>query len=147
MQASITQCTRCLVAATIVVLSACGGGEDGDEGNALMRPGEDCLASGCHSASSKRPLTVAGTVFPDFGSSASSGLSGVSVVITDSNGAQTTLTTNAAGNFYTAKAMALPLESVYLVRDGRRTDMAAAPEGSCASCHKAKSSLGYVYAK
>jgi hypothetical protein len=127
-----------------ILLSACGGGEDG--GNALMKPGEDCLASGCHSAGSERQFTVAGTVFPSAGAAASAGLANVTVVVQDGVGNVTTLTTNAAGNFFTGAAMALPLASVSVVRNGNRTDMGGTPLGACASCHKLGSSLGEVYA-
>ena len=126
-----------LMAATI---TACGGGDD-DEGGShtLMAPGENCMRSGCHGN-----FTLAGTVFPSATSSASAGIAGVSVVVTDANNAQTTLTSNAAGNFYTSKTRALPLQSVSMVRNGTSTDMSS-PEGACASCHSFGSSLGAVY--
>jgi hypothetical protein len=127
-----------------ILLSACGGGDDG--GNALMKPGEDCLSSGCHSAGSERQFTVAGTVFPSAGAAASAGLGNVTVVVQDGVGNVTTLTTNAAGNFFTRAAMALPLASVYVVRNGNHTDMGGMPLGACASCHKPGSALGGVYA-
>jgi hypothetical protein len=126
-------------------LTACGGGGD-DDGNALMKPGEDCLAGGCHGAGSNKPFTVAGTVFAARGAAASAGLANVSVVVTDANGVSTALTTNAAGNFYTGAAMAQPLASVYVLRGTTRTNMGGAPQGACASCHAAGSGLGYVYA-
>jgi hypothetical protein len=126
------------------LLAACGGGDD--DGNALMKPGEDCLASGCHGTGSQRQFTVAGSVFPSAGAAASAGLANVAVVLKDAAGVETTLTTNAAGNFFSSVAMALPLTSVYLVRDGQRTDMRGTPLGACASCHKLGSNLGAVYA-
>ncbi|MEI8030110.1 MAG: hypothetical protein WCH35_10075 [Comamonadaceae bacterium] len=126
-----------------LLLSACGGG---DEGNALMRPGEDCLAAGCHSAGSEHQFTLAGTVFPSATAVASAGLANVTVVVQDAVGNVTTLTTNAAGNFFTNAGLALPLASVYLVRNGQRTDMGGAPRGACASCHILGSSRGAVFA-
>lgn len=125
------------------LLSACGGGDD--DGNALMKPGQDCLAAGCHSPGSQRQFSVAGTVFPSAGSAASAGLAGVSVVVKDANGTEATLTTNAAGNFFSAAAMAFPLASVYLVRNGKRSNMGGAPQGACASCHQLGGNLGAVY--
>jgi phosphatidate phosphatase APP1 len=91
---------------------------------------------------------VAGTVFPNATAPASAGIAGVSVVVTDANNTKITLTSNVAGNFYTRQSLALPLQSVYLVRNGTRTEMGSAPNGSCASsaCHKLGSSLGAVYA-
>ena len=124
----------------VALVTACGGGGD-DEGHATMAPGEDCMRSGCHGN-----FTVAGTVFPSATSPASAGLANVSVVVTDANNAQTTLTSNAAGNFYTGKTMALPLQSVYVLRNGTRTDMSGTPTGACAACHSLGSDLGAVYA-
>ncbi len=131
-----------LMAATI---TACGGGDDDEGGShALMAPGENCMRSGCHGN-----FTLAGTVFPSATSSASAGIAGVSVVVTDANNTQTTLTSNAAGNFYTGKAMAWPLQ-VSVVRNGQTTEMSSplssAAEGACASCHSLGSDLGAVYA-
>ena len=118
-----------LPALLVATLTACGGGEDGEGGShALMAPGENCMRSGCHGN-----FTVAGTVFPSAASAASAGLANVSVVITDANNAQTTLTSNAAGNFYTSQSMALPLQSVYVLRNGTRTDMSGTPTGACAA--------------
>jgi hypothetical protein len=126
------------------LLAACGGGDD--DGNALMKPGEDCLASGCHGPGSQPQFTVAGSVFPSAGAAASAGLANVTVTVKDAAGVEFTLTTNAAGNFFSGVAMALPLTSVYLIRDGKRTDMRGSPQGACASCHKLGSNLGAVYA-
>jgi hypothetical protein len=133
-----------LMVILVTQLTACGGSDD--DGNALMRPGENCLAGGCHSAGSDKPFTVAGTVFATPGAAASAGLANVSVVVTDANGVNTTLTTNAVGNFYTGAAMAQPLASVYVLRGTTRTEMGGAPTGDCASCHVAGSRLGYAYA-
>ena len=130
-----------LLAASI---TACGGGDDGEGGSqALMSPGENRMRSGCH-----RNFTVAGTVFPSANSPASAGIAGVSVVVTDATNAQFPLTSNAAGNFYTSQRMTLPLQSVYVVRNGTRTEMGSSPDGACASssCHALGSSLGAVYA-
>jgi hypothetical protein len=132
-----------VIGALLALLVACGGEDDG---NALMRPGENCLAGGCHNAGGERPLTVAGTVYAAPDSPVNSGLADVSVVITDASGMLTTLTTNAAGNFYTGATLPLPLASVYVVHNGARTDKGGAPTGACASCHVVGSSLGYVYA-
>ena len=131
-----------LPAMLIATLAACGGAEDGEGGShAQMAPGENCMRSGCHGN-----FTVAGTVFPSATSAASAGLANVSVVITDANSAQTTLVSNAVGNFYTSQSMALPLQSVYVLRNGTRTEMSSSPTGACASCHSLGSSLGAVYA-
>jgi hypothetical protein len=125
----------------VALVTACGDGGGDDEGHATMAPGEDCMRSGCHGN-----FTVEGTVFPRATSSASAGLTNASVVVTDANSAQTTLTSNAAGNFYTSKTMVLPLQAAYVLRNGTRTDMSGTPAGACTSCHSLGSNLGAVYA-
>ncbi len=107
---------------------ACGGHEDDDKNNALMAPGQNCQA--CHA-----PFTVAGTVFGTASADTGTGLAGISVILTDANQVDTTLTTNAAGNFFTSAALALPLKKTAVVRNGQRTEMGAAPEGACNHCH------------
>lgn len=125
----------------LALLTACGGGEDHE--GATMRPGENCLASGCHSGQ----FSVAGTVFATPNATASEGLANVTVLVTDANGVVDTLTSNAAGNFYSRAALALPLRSVAVVRDGVRTPMAGRPDGACASCHALGSATGAVAAR
>lgn len=113
---------------SLVLIAGCGGGDDDDSSEGpLMRPGENCMA--CHA------FTVAGTVYPSASSAAGSGISGVSVIVTDANGQDTTLTTNAAGNFYTSARLAVPLRAVRLVRSGVTTAMGGAPGGACSTCH------------
>lgn len=107
---------------------ACGGHDDDDKNNALMAPGQNCQA--CHA-----PFTVAGTVFGTASADTGTGLAGISVILTDANQVDTTLTTNAAGNFFTSAALALPLKKTAVVRNGQRTEMGAAPEGACNRCH------------
>jgi hypothetical protein len=119
------------LAAFTALLAACGGG---GSNNAEMRPGENCLA--CHS------FSVAGTVFPTATSAANAGLDGVSVIITDANGAETTLTTNAVGNFYTGAALAQPLRSVRVVHGGATAAMVGTPTGACSTCHALPPSSG-----
>jgi hypothetical protein len=115
-----------LIASSLILLSACGGGED--DGNALMRPGENCLQ--CHAN-----FVVAGTVYPSATSAAGAGIAGVSVVVTDAKDVVTTMTSNAAGNFWGSSAITLPLKSAYVVRNGTRTDMLGAPGAGCSTCH------------
>jgi len=107
---------------------ACGGHDDDDKNNELMAPGQNCQA--CHGS-----FKVAGTVFGSATADTGSGLRGIQVVITDANQVDTTLTTNAAGNFYTTAALALPLKKAVLVRNGTRTEMAGPPPGDCNRCH------------
>jgi len=126
---------------------ACGQPE-GREG-ALMNPGDNCLT--CHDGRNREApaYTVAGTVFDTPTSPATSGVSGATVIITDANQVETRLTTNAAGNFYTGKAIAAPF-SVAVERGGKRAAMASVPStGGCATCHAnppANSAPGRIYA-
>ena len=81
-----------------------------------MRPGEDCL--GCHAERGDAPAgTAAGTRYASSSAEAGAGVEGLSVRIVDSRGADFTVRTNAAGNFYTAKPLTFPLY-VAVVRDG-----------------------------
>ena len=106
---------------------ACGGHDDDDKDNELMAPGQNCMD--CHG------FTVAGTVFGSATADSGSGLAGVTVIITDANSVDTTLTTNAAGNFFSGAALALPLKKAAVVRNGTRTDMDGVPAGDCNRCH------------
>lgn len=143
-----------LVIVSGVFVAACGAGfsdEESDEesgpreegeGGALMRPGENCL--GCHNGTQREAprFTAAGTVFTSATASASAGLGGATVIITDANQAVTRLTTNAAGNFYTSKAIAAPY-TVAIEHAGTRLSMGAAPSsGGCASCHSSRPANG-----
>lgn len=114
------------------LLSACGALEG--EGGADMQPGEDCLS--CHGGGGGRGgWSVAGTVFPTGTSTADAGLSGVSVVVTDSRGQTVTVVSNSAGNFYSGAALVAPLQ-VKVVRNGKEVAMpSAATSGACNSCH------------
>lgn len=118
---------------------ACGlacGGEGDDRNNAFMAPGQNCMA--CHKAggaAQEAPFSVAGTVFASATADPGTGLAGVLVILTDANDVETTLVSNAAGNFFTGAALALPLKKTAVLRNGQRTEMASAPEGACNRCH------------
>ena len=115
----------------------------GYSGVPTMQPGVDCQI--CHAGAgraSARVWSVAGTVFaaPDAGTD--QGLGGVQVLVTDSKGKQLTLTSNAAGNFYTAEPLA-DLVDIEVQRGKWRLSMnlatvgggALALVGSCNRCH------------
>ena len=126
------------VFAAVCLLSslACGGHDDDDKNNERMAPGQNCMA--CHTPggpAGEASFTVAGTVFGSSTADTGSGLAGVSVIITDANGLDTLLTTNAAGNFFTRAALALPLKKAAVGINAQRTAMSAAPDGDCNRCH------------
>jgi hypothetical protein len=113
-----------------LTLAACGGEDDG---NATMRPGEDCLA--CHSAGEAPRFTAAGTVYPRGDAAAGAGLAGATVTLTGSRSGQVvTLTTNSAGNFHTGAPLTPPI-AVTIASGGHTASMTAAPSGACAACH------------
>lgn len=103
-----------------------------DEGP-LMAPGDNCMT--CHNGSKAPKWTVAGTVYSSPTDSALMGVDGVQVVITDAAGKKLTLTTNAAGNFYSRDSVTFPI-SAEVTRNGKTQKMSqTVPTGACSSCH------------
>ena len=111
------------------------------ENGPLMRPGENCLR--CHKAggqAAQRPWSAAGTVF--MSSTSDEGAPGVTVRVVDADKREVTLTTNAAGNFYTAEPLRAPLR-LRLEHLGRSKEMPEeAPAGSCNACHSSPDPAG-----
>jgi hypothetical protein len=110
-----------------------GGGEEGGAGP-TMNPGESCIE--CHSRGEGPRFTAAGTVMgalddPDL----CLGVEGVTVRLTDANGAVIEMQTNASGNFYTTQAIAMPFTAE--IEDAGQVVAMATPQssGDCASCH------------
>jgi hypothetical protein len=103
-----------------------------------MRPGWNCLASGCHFPDGRTPPPdwgAGGTVFHRFDAPAEQGIAGVTVILRDASGLEVQLMTNAAGNFYTPEPLKGPID-VTLEREGRTIKMPMpAPAGSCNFCH------------
>lgn len=113
--------------ASTAVLPACGEDEDEDEGP-LMAPGSACIS--CH-----REFSAAGTVYGNGTAAADAGLAGVTVTITGNNGRTRTLTTNAAGNFYTSENLTTPLTITVTSASGSRT-ATGHTSGDCGACHQ-----------
>ena len=124
------------------LLAACDGPSDpppvATEPGPLMRPGWNCLATGCHFPDDRDTPPdwgAGGTVFERFDAPAHEGISDVAVTLRDARGVEVRLVTNAAGNFYTAEPLEGPID-VTLERDGRTIKMPTpAPAGSCNFCH------------
>ncbi len=126
---------RAGIAAGLWLVAACGG-----EGSPIMRPGEDCLR--CHGGGEASRWTVAGTVYPAPGAARDAGVLGAYVHVRDANGWAFALRTNAAGNFYTAEAVAFPLQ-VCVEWAGASTCMSApVTRGGCNACHALPASGG-----
>ena len=88
----------------------------------LMRPGSDCL--GCHDGDTAKRWTAAGTWAGQ----------GNRVDIQDASGKSFTLTTNQVGNFYTAEALAFPLQ-VSVNGAAMPGGLTVDQGGSCNRCH------------
>lgn len=131
---------------------SCGPNNCSGEG-AEMLPGSDCLA--CHTSGSAArqrqasaqeedelggAFTAAGTVFSDI--DGSSPAAGVTVRLVDANASEVVLTTNAAGNFYTAEPLAFPI-SVEVDLNGNTVAMQSTEQtGACNSCHQGGGAAG-----
>jgi hypothetical protein len=141
-----------------LVLSACGdpsgalpSGDPLDQiagfsGTPDMNPGVDCQS--CHSPTGRahdRFWTVSGTIFGASGDLSDGGVAGAEILITDVNGKQLTLRSNAVGNFYTSEPLG-PLADVQVQYPpaNRRLIMNLAVFdggdlsviGSCNHCHQ-----------
>lgn len=107
--------------ASLVLAGAagCGAGQGGaSDTAALMAPGQDC--SSCHG------FTVSGTVFEASGK----GAEGVTVLA-----GGLSLTTNAAGNFFTGAWVTFPAEVEVRAGASVAKMRSLAPHGHCDGCH------------
>ena len=125
---------RAYIVLLIGALTVCGIPERGP----LMRAGEDCLS--CHGAGTGleegKPWSVAGTAFDSFSAGSEEGVGGAEVRLMDKNGRKLSLTSNRAGNFYSAESLEFPLQQACVERSGEMFCMRqAVPHGSCNSCH------------
>ncbi len=117
------------IAAALVALSACGI----PAASPQMDPGQDCML--CHTGSIAPAWTVAGTLFRDPASQPDAGVEGGQVLITDAAHRTLTLSTNGAGNFYTAETLQFPLKVQAQFGSRRMAMVGAVTSGSCNSCH------------
>jgi hypothetical protein len=160
-----------LAGLALTILTACGDQSGlnpapiqiaGFSGIPVMNPGQDCLC--CHSTSytggglcpyshnaSRRPWTVAGTVFGTPDADVDAGIVGAEVLITV-GGKQYTLVTNQAGNFYTGEDIGDGVfTDVQIQWKGKRMRMnldSAKAIGACNSCHTVpplNGALGRLY--
>ena len=132
---------RALLLGLCTLCGACSGDSDdayGFETGPLMLPGDDCTR--CHRTGSEFERaphwTVAGTIYAAADAPADQGLAGVRVSLSDEAGTLLlALTTNAAGNFYTAQTLPEGYR-VALEYQGLEIAMPCPPpSGGCAKCH------------
>ena len=108
---------------------------NGNEGSSVMRPGGACIT--CHTMRGGPAYTVAGTVYPTAHEpNDCDGVNGgVTVVVTDANGAVTNIAVNSVGNFNSRANIVAPFH-VKLVNGAKVRAMAGAlTAGDCNSCH------------
>lgn len=119
-----------------------GGGAELTNASPTMEPGKGCIT--CHSVLGGPSYQIAGTVYPTAHEPDDcNGVDGaVDVVITDKNGVDTTLTVNAAGNFFQTAKVAAPFH--VKVRQGtkERAMATALTAGDCNTCHTANGANG-----
>ncbi|HND11097.1 MAG TPA: hypothetical protein PKI49_08285 [Pseudomonadota bacterium] len=120
--------------------------EDNLVPQAPMLPGRDCLA--CHVAGSQAgdlPWTAGGTVYASGSSTCNTGgLEGVKVELADeTRKVLITLTTNRAGNFFTAEKLLYQTMIARVSKDGKVKEMTQpVTTGNCASCHRPGGAAG-----
>lgn len=125
-------------------ISALGGETPGVRKGPLHRPGQPCIL--CHDGAIGDPqrFSVAGTIFQT--PAAKVAAAGVTVKLTDANGASIEVATNAAGNFFLTPEQYDPVVPMQVVVFSGGTtakmqtvvagNLAEEPNnGSCASCH------------
>lgn len=119
--------------------SVCASGRQwagGNAGSPLMNPGQACIA--CHAAERKAPtFAAAGTVYATLtqANNCAGTADGMKIELTGSDGKLTTLTPNAAGNFYLQGALATPYRAKLISAGGERVMAAAQTSGDCNGCH------------
>jgi hypothetical protein len=118
-----------LAIACAAVLAACGIPATSPQ----MDPGQDCMQ--CHKGDIAPLWTVSGTLFRDPASQPDAGLEDGQVLITDAAHRTLTLSTNGAGNFYTAETLQFPIRVQAQVGSRRMAMSSAVTNGSCNSCH------------
>jgi hypothetical protein len=103
-----------------------------------MAPGDTCQS--CHAS-----FTIAGTVYPTAHEPTDCigvGTAALSVVITDAAGDVQTLVINAAGNFYSTKAVVPPFHAKVVSKTAERDMTATQMSGDCNLCHSVMGANG-----
>jgi hypothetical protein len=101
---------RFLTLLTLLAAGGCWQEVAGLEGSPGMMPGSNCID--CHRAGGAadfHQFSVAGTVYASPDAGENDGVQGVEILVTDGAGRKLTLTSNGAGNFYTAEPLVAPI--------------------------------------
>jgi hypothetical protein len=107
----------------------------GNQGSSSMRPGGACVT--CHTMRGGPAYTVAGTVYPTAHepNDCNGKGTGLTVVVTDKNGAVTNIAVNAVGNFSSRAKIAAPFHVKVTNGTKERVMAGALTAGDCNSCH------------
>ena len=103
--------------------------------SSLMKPGGACIT--CHSMQGGPAYVVAGTVYPTAHEpNDCNGVNGaMSVVVTDKNGAVTTIAVNSAGNFSSGGNILAPFKVKVVSGATERAMLGSVTAGDCNTCH------------
>jgi len=111
--------------------------DGGDEGSALMNPGEDCIL--CHEQGEGPTYDVAGTVFEVIDEPNDCyGAEGATIRITGADSQAIELTSNAAGNFFHGaggSTIVFPITATVVVSTGENRMTTEQETGACNDCH------------
>ena len=107
----------------------------GNRGSSSMRPGGACIT--CHTMRGGPAYTVAGTVYPTAHepNDCNGTNAGLTVVVTDKNGAVTNIAVNSVGNFSSRANIAAPFHVKVTNGTKERAMAGALTAGDCNSCH------------
>jgi hypothetical protein len=133
--------------AEVVNTAVCSSGKfwtGGDTPSALHHPGVSCMGGGCHSATSKTPMNVAGTIYPmnglhdDNDCNGSDGV-GMAILLTDEAGMDLPIPriqVNSVGNFYTyAKNLPTNFRAQLIYMGRPIIPNVTISDGNCNYCH------------
>jgi mono/diheme cytochrome c family protein len=119
----------------------------GNDPSAVHFPGRPCMGSGCHSATSRTPMTIGGTLYSEKGLNDDDNCNGLNsmmvpagVAILDGPmggevAAIGRLQTNSAGNFWANKALPQSFHVKVVAQSRDAFKKMPVTDGNCNSCH------------
>ncbi len=114
-----------------------------DKASVSHNAGKDCLTGDCHAAGGWKLFSLGGTIYTD--SEGTAARAGAQVKVVDANNVTVNLTSDLAGNIYSAQSITGPF-TVSVSYRGRTVKMPGAASGGCNAngCHVV-GSAGRVY--